>query len=75
VRIAGLVLLVLGAVLAVPALSVPLVWGIEELFRPSPFLRDPYHLVRSLCFVVAALGACVAGLGALMVWVGRPEKR
>ncbi|HEX6276519.1 MAG TPA: hypothetical protein VFZ53_25935 [Polyangiaceae bacterium] len=68
-RIAGWVLFVLGAVVAVPALSVPLVLTFEETFLHR--WRDPYHLVFGLSLYVGALGACVAGIGGLMAWVGR----
>jgi hypothetical protein len=72
VRIAGWVLVVLGALVAIPALGLQLVWSIDALFRDG--LNDPYGIVRMFCFVIAALGACVSGIGGLMVWVVRTKK-
>jgi hypothetical protein len=71
VRIAGWILVLIGAVLAIPPLSLQLVWAIEGLFGNHPL--DPYGIVQVFCFVIAALGACVSGIGGLMVWVGRPK--
>jgi hypothetical protein len=68
-RIAGWALVVLGAVMASPALAMLLIGTIEG------WGSDPYRVVRIICFAVAAVGACVSGIGGLMAWVGRPEKR
>jgi hypothetical protein len=72
VRIAGWVLVVLGALVAIPPLGLQLVWAIDETFGRN--LHDPYRIVRMFCFVIAALGACVSGIGGLMVWVVRTKK-
>ena len=66
-RVVGWVLVVLGAVVAVPALSVPLTLTIEETFLHR--WRDPYHFLFGLCLYAGAFGACVAGIGGLMAWV------
>ena len=65
-------MVVFGAVVAIPPFSLALVIWIEEVFRHR--FHDEQGIVTWLCLIAAALGACVCGIGGLMVWVGRPGK-
>jgi hypothetical protein len=72
VRIAGWLLVLFGAVVAIPPLSLRLFFAIEEVFRHR--FHDEQGIVGMLCLLIAGLGTCVSGIGGLMVWVGRTGK-
>jgi hypothetical protein len=59
VRIAGIVLLTIAALIVVPALTYA---GYLHLIS-DPWFADPAGIKTRLALVVAALGACVGGIG------------
>ena len=65
-------MVLLGAVTAMPALSLWLFYAIEEVFRDR--FHDEQGIVSMLCLVVVAFGACTSGIGGLMAWVGGTRK-
>lgn len=64
-RIAGIVLLVLAAVIVVPALTY------VGYLRVEGALADPAGLKTVLALVVAGLGACMCGIGSAALLASR----
>jgi hypothetical protein len=70
VRIAGIVLLVLAALLVVPSLAIAAWIAIGETRTPWSG-EDPYGVRQLFCYAAAILGGCIGVIGGLAVWVGR----
>lgn len=62
--IVGIVLLVIAALLVVPALTYATYLWLEPM-------RDPAGLMGYVARLVAGLGVCIGGIGAAAVYVGR----
>ena len=62
-RIAGIVLLVLAALIVVPALSW---WAVTSATH-----GDEMGIVRAIAVRIVALGVCVGGIGGAAVFVSR----